>query len=269
VEPINQTPLKASDCSGGYKPTKEEINNLKPVPDTFLVSGDWIFTTIQGEGTRLGKVTTFVRLHKCNLRCSWCDTWYTWKADEKEFWSEPKLLNRTDLRESVFDDQRSKGIDTEVKRIVFTGGEPMLQQKEIVTWIEENPDFEVEIETNGTILPKEELLTNPNVHFNCSPKLDSSGNSKIARFRENALLAISSKPSSCFKFVCSSPQDIEDVLAEYGFLPREQIWIMPEGVTKEENFVAYEAIRDSLLKYNLQTTPRLQNIIFNGALRGI
>lgn len=57
--------LKASQCQGGYKPTTEDIERLRNVPESFLLSGDAIFTTVQGEGPRLGLVTTFVRLQKC------------------------------------------------------------------------------------------------------------------------------------------------------------------------------------------------------------
>ena len=37
-----------------------------------------IFQSIQGEGTRAGRVCVLVRLTGCNLRCNWCDTRYAW-----------------------------------------------------------------------------------------------------------------------------------------------------------------------------------------------
>ena len=37
-----------------------------------------IFESIQGEGTNAGKDAIFLRTAECNLRCTWCDTKYTW-----------------------------------------------------------------------------------------------------------------------------------------------------------------------------------------------
>ncbi len=41
-----------------------------------------IYRSVQGEGTLMGVPTTFVRFFACNLRCSWCDTKYSWSVRE-------------------------------------------------------------------------------------------------------------------------------------------------------------------------------------------
>ncbi|MGH7350744.1 MAG: radical SAM protein, partial [Candidatus Methylomirabilales bacterium] len=43
---------------------------------TFQVSE--LFTSIQGEGEVIGMPSHFIRLYRCDLTCSWCDSKYTW-----------------------------------------------------------------------------------------------------------------------------------------------------------------------------------------------
>ncbi|NIO36533.1 hypothetical protein GTO27_02395, partial [Candidatus Bathyarchaeota archaeon] len=38
-----------------------------------------IFYSIEGEGIEIGRPEVFIRLAECNLRCTWCDTKYTWE----------------------------------------------------------------------------------------------------------------------------------------------------------------------------------------------
>lgn len=107
-----------------------------------------IFNSVSGEvgGIVQGSLTTFIRLSGCNLRCSYCDTKKTWDID-----------NGIDL--SVF--QIVKRItDLECKNILITGGEPLLQQKELedLCRILQSNDCFIQIETNGTIMPSDYLL---------------------------------------------------------------------------------------------------------------
>ena len=122
-------------------------------------------------------------------------------------------------------------------------------------------------------MPKEELLDytfHQRVFFNCSPKLASSGNPHLARFKPEVIKKLAGFKSTVFKFVCSNRQDILDTLNEYGdLIPYDQITIMPEGVTKEENTKAYENMIGTILELGLANHGRLQNVIFDGARRGV
>lgn len=267
---VTGMPTKSSDVKGGYKPTPEEAKNLAQKDGCFKVSGDGVFHTIQGEGVRIGQPTTFVRLHFCNLQCSWCDTWYTWRGDTKEYYTEPSDMSLLDVHLAVMQNQKLKGIppNRRVMDITFTGGEPMIQQKMIEEFMLKFPKYSVQIETNGTIMPSDYLMKH--VRWNCSPKLGCSGNKVDRRFQEQVLKRLSeSNHLPCFKFVVCEPEDIDEVLEKYNFIPRHQIYIMPEGVTKEESMETYAKITDKLLASGLNTTCRLQNIMYDGARRGV
>ncbi len=266
--------LKASDITTKYSPTKEDLSNLIKKDNTFKLSGDRIFHTIQGEGATLGKPATFVRLHFCNLSCSWCDTWYTWHRDTEQYYKEPFDMSVSELHRGIRNAQAAKGVSEEnhVYRVIFTGGEPMLQQNEIAQFLIENPVYICEIETNGTIAPNEflqKLCKEDRIRFNCSPKLANSGNNSKIAFNQNVLKILASFPTTIFKFVCNKPNDIDEILEKFNFLPRGQIVIMPEGVTKEENAGAYERIINKIIELSLTTYPRLQNICFDGSKRGV
>ncbi len=94
-----------------------------------------IFFSIQGESSFAGRPCAFVRLTGCNLRCTWCDSEYTFYGGEKM------------TLEQVLD--RVRRYPTRLVEI--TGGEPMLQEKEVLELCRRLLDeqYEVLIETSG------------------------------------------------------------------------------------------------------------------------
>lgn len=95
-----------------------------------------IFFSIQGESSHAGRPCVFVRLTGCNLRCTWCDSEYTFTGGE-----------RMSLDE-VLDRVRSYGCNL----VEVTGGEPLAQAEafELIHRLCEE-GFEVLIETSGSI----------------------------------------------------------------------------------------------------------------------
>ena len=51
---------------------------MTPETEPTLVISEVFGPTVQGEGPTIGRRAAFVRLGRCNLDCSWCDTPYTW-----------------------------------------------------------------------------------------------------------------------------------------------------------------------------------------------
>jgi 7-carboxy-7-deazaguanine synthase len=94
-----------------------------------------IFKSIQGESTYAGLPCVFIRLTGCNLRCTYCDTVYSY--DEGQNWNIPDLIAKIHEYKS--------------KLVEITGGEPLLQpgtSKFIKQLLREG--FSVLIETNGS-----------------------------------------------------------------------------------------------------------------------
>lgn len=227
--------------SESYIPTKEERLAYKTRREFLSVSGDGVFATLQGEGVTAGYPAVFLRLQDCNLHCGrngigWrCDAWYTWDEETPEFWQERNNQQTSNIAiqiENTWDGSFGDLGESE-RRLVVTGGEPLLQQDKIIALINELGDgWNFEIETNGTIAPKEEL---DGCQINCSPKLASSGNTLRARYKPEVLRHISEMPNSWFKFVISSMDDekeVECILNECNISP-DRVLLMPEGVTRE------------------------------------
>jgi len=96
-----------------------------------------IYKSIQGESSYAGLPCVFVRLTACNLRCTWCDSEFAFTGGKK---------------------MTAEEAESEVRRLApdgglveVTGGEPMLQEKEVVPFMQRLLDlgYRVLLETSG------------------------------------------------------------------------------------------------------------------------
>ena len=95
-----------------------------------------IFASVQGESTRVGLPTVFVRLTGCPLRCSWCDTAYAFTGGE----------SRT--LDAVLQDIASHGL----KHVCVTGGEPLSQKASLALMSALcDAGYSVSLETSGAL----------------------------------------------------------------------------------------------------------------------
>lgn len=243
-----------------YRPTVEDKTRIKSHPDTLKMSGDQVFATLQGEGITAGKPSVFLRLHFCNLACSWCDTGYTWNKNREEFWKEPVDWTFSEAANNIeFAWMKRFGgqVSDSEKRIVITGGEPLLQQKKIVDLLSFLPNWKVEIETNGTIAPLPQLY---GCQINCSPKLENSNNSKNRRYKPEVLKVINDLPNSWFKFVVTTQSDLEEIgqIVKECNLNTQKILIMPEGTTLDTTTAHLSLFEEDVKKKGWNVTKRNQ-----------
>ena len=96
-----------------------------------------IYKSIQGESTHAGLPCVFVRLTGCNLRCSWCDSEYTFTGGHR--------MAPEEVLDAVNRLSPNGGL------VELTGGEPMLQEREVVPLMQHLLDdgYTVLLETSG------------------------------------------------------------------------------------------------------------------------
>lgn len=96
-----------------------------------------IYKSLQGESTYAGLACVFVRLTGCNLRCTWCDSEYTFQGGRK--------MSTDEVLDEVSRLSPGGGL------VEITGGEPMLQDREVVPFMDRllSGGYTVLLETSG------------------------------------------------------------------------------------------------------------------------
>jgi 7-carboxy-7-deazaguanine synthase len=278
--------------------------NGKEIQKNELDTGLTFAGTIQGEGMYQGMPSLFIRTSGCNLKCL--------------FTSKNKKHNLCDTAYSSFNPENNK-IETEViekiirnnigniKHLVITGGEPMLQAKALIELLKRIGDLNllITLETNGTIFDKE--LAQYIDLFSISPKLSNSNptfeklkdigktlsfnliNQHIKKRNNEKVLwqfcnyCLSNNKQIQFKFVITCKEDIEEIKNEYEVLINSSysllalphtlasknpiIYLMPEGITEEELKEKNKWLIGECIKNNYRFCNRLHIEIYGGKVR--
>jgi 7-carboxy-7-deazaguanine synthase len=158
-----------------------------------------IYKSVQGESTFAGLPCIFVRLAGCNLRCSWCDSEYTFSGGKKM---------------SVAEIEKAVHVLAPCKLVEITGGEPMLQEKGLLPFVDGllHGGYTVLMETSG----ERPLANVPKaVHKIVDVKCPASGESQS--FHLPNLDALT--PNDEVKFVIADRADYEfarDFVRQHG-----------------------------------------------------
>lgn len=148
-----------------------DVKNSDPTSETLPMVE--IFQTVEGEGTRAGYPTVFVRVFHCNLRCTWCDTPYSYAPAQPAF--EATIA-------TIVERVQAYGW----AHVCLTGGEPLIHRHKsqlLIDALAELPSVkDIHIETNGAIdirpfaeLRSEAALLTEKVRFILDYKLPGSG----------------------------------------------------------------------------------------------
>lgn len=148
-----------------------------------------IYRSIQGESSFAGVPCIFVRLTACNLRCTWCDSEYTFTGGRKMSIEE---------------------VEKEVTRLApsglveITGGEPMLQERELIPLIDRllGHGYTVLMETSG-----ERPLENVPAAVHKIVDVKCPGSGEAGSFRMSNLAVLT--PTDEIKFVLGDRVDYE------------------------------------------------------------
>jgi 7-carboxy-7-deazaguanine synthase len=232
-----------------------------PKDENYLSVSEFFCDTIQGEGINIGHPAAFLRLQGCSLNCSYCDSREVWKQGSQYTFDELFILmDKADLPNKLKAGQH----------LVLTGGSPLLQQERLYKFILE---FFTRYGFKPYIEMENECVVFPNLYqleyvdcWNNSPKLSTSDISQDRRYKQDILQMMSGLRNSWFKFVIG-PNDnwkeIECYYIEPGLIKKEQIFLMPEGTTREELITNRLIALNMAVAHQVRFTDRLHIWLWN------
>lgn len=293
---MKEQKIRVSEIFGGTLPDK----NIIPV--------------IQGEGRFVGTPSIFVRLFGCNLRCpgfgnpgyqlgtknvevkgiieslvqfksiedlprveTGCDTYYAVYPEFKRF---TKDYTISELVRAI---QERSYTQFKPPHLVFTGGEPLLWQKQLNSLIPELSATrikELTFETNGTIELDSYFIKTLNstplsITWSVSPKLSCSGHPQSETFIPIALRTYNQVSNSklFLKFVVDKEAKTYDELLttvkKYSFdgVVVDDVYLMPEGGNFNDSYKANREYVVSICSYlGFNYSPRLQVELFDNVV---
>jgi 7-carboxy-7-deazaguanine synthase len=208
-----------------------------------------IFFSIQGEGVEIGLPTVFVRLFACDLRCTWCDSMYA--------------VEGTDFKNMTIDEVKREIEKFNCKRVCITGGEPLIQKKELEVLAGDlvSEGYTIVLETSGHKEPPLVFWTE-----SCLISMDCKCPSSKMEKKMNFLLFEKLRPKDQLKFVIQDEVDYEyakGILRKYQI--RANIIFQPVYGTSLK-WLTERVLEDKMER--VRVLPQLHKIIW-GKIRGV
>lgn len=256
------------------------MNNLDfdPAQETIFLSEDRVFYTVEGEGEYIGQPSVFMRMSMCNLTCkgfasesspNGCDSYVSWSVKNKMTFE--NIWNEFFVKQKFADKLKNGAI------LKYTGGEPMIQQKQLLKFTEYlvqqlGMHPKIDFETNATLLPDERWVEDFYASFTTSPKLTTNGDAESKTYVPE-VLRWHARHYSGFKFVINSDKDIEEIWRKYveddkGInVDINRIWFMPCCGSRQEHIERAPAVAEYAKAMNVNFSPRLHLLVWNMALK--
>ena len=197
-----------------------------------------MFFTLQGEGPYAGMPALFIRLTKCNLNCSFCDTffddgdWLTFTEIEAkiyhticDYWNK----QGKQVPEWILPKEGLNRVGPYNCVLVVTGGEPLLQ-KNLMDFLNNAKSLfrAMQIESNGTVnqdVPEHVTLV-------CSPKCSEKNGVAVKYLAPTDLIL---KRADCLKFVMSAEDNspynnVPEWAHEWKAATGKEIYVSPMNV---------------------------------------
>ena len=218
---------------------------MEPSPRALSLKISEIFLSLQGESSRVGLPTVFVRLTGCPLRCVWCDTAYAFSGGQTM--TLPQVLEQV--------------AGHAVHHVCVTGGEPLAQAAGLPLLAALcDAGYSVSLETSGAL---DIGKVDARVQRVVDVKAPGSGESDRNRWQNLALLT----PRDELKFVLKNRADYEwarQLIAE-----RQLAAICPLLFSPVEGELPATTLADWLLADHLPVRFQLQlHKVLWGKLRG-
>ncbi len=193
-----------------------------------------IFFSLQGEATRVGLPTVFVRLTGCPLRCTWCDTPYAFTGGQS------LTLDEVLERVAAFP----------TRQVCVTGGEPLAQKSclDLLTALCDR-GYDVSLETSGAL-----DISPVDARVSRIVDLKAPGSGEVARNRWENLECLG--PRDELKIIIASREDYDWArarIADHGLPGRCPILLSPAQGQLEPRELAEWIIADGLpVRFQMQ-----------------
>lgn len=209
-----------------------------------------IFDSIEGEGKRTGQLTTFIRLAGCNLRCSYCDTTYSYDDEDAAEMTIEEIISKVTYLS-----------------VTVTGGEPLIHKdiKDLVRALCLN-GCQVNIETNGSVYLGSSIFLNPelDIFMTMDYKCPSSGMEKHMELSNLPDL----RSIDVLKFVVGSIEDLDRMREVLLTIPiNAQIYVSAVFGKIELNAIVEYMKAFNLTDIKLQI--QMHKIVYPESMRGV